>query len=101
MTGLPFDQLPRVATIDSMQGHESDIVILDWVNGYGKQLGFLRDDRRANVALTCAHASLIVLYHKDKSESDDFDGWRRTKKPEILEHWNYLGGKDYIISVTN
>lgn len=100
-TGIPFDNLPRVATIDSMQGHESDIVILDWVNGYGRQLGFLRDDRRANVALTRAHASLIVLFHKDESKSDDFGGWRRTKKPEVLQHWDYLGGKDYIISVTD
>jgi hypothetical protein len=30
-TGLPFASFPRIATIDSLQGHESDIVYLDWV----------------------------------------------------------------------
>lgn len=87
-TGIPFDKLPRVATIDSMQGHESDIVILDWVNGYGRQLGFLRDDRRANVALTRARASLIFLFHRDRFmpyyDEDEVD------KPEVQTHWDYL-----------
>jgi superfamily I DNA and/or RNA helicase len=44
-----------------MQGHESDVVILDWVNKYGDNLGFLKDDRRANVALTRARACLIIV----------------------------------------
>lgn len=96
-TGISFDKLPRVATIDSMQGHESDNVILDWVNGYGKQLGFLRDDRRINVALTRARASLIVFFHRDRFlsyyDEDDAD------KPEVLTHWDYLLEKNLVIRV--
>lgn len=65
--------LPRVATIDSMQGHESGFVLLDWVIGvvvswyfvhmphslFSSILSFsgvLEDNRRINVALTRPHA---------------------------------------------
>lgn len=74
-TGLPFASLPTVSTIDSMQGHETDIVFLDWTNFdwtnvYRGPLGFLTDDRRTNVALSRAHSSLVVLFSRGKSGED-------------------------------
>ena len=49
-------------TIDSMQGREFDVVFLSLVrnNPEGK-LGFLVDPRRANVALSRAVRSVVVL----------------------------------------
>lgn len=93
---IPFNKLPRVATIDLMQGHDPDIVILGWVNGYGKQLGFLRENRRANVALTRARASLIVLFHQGFMSYYSED---KVDKPKVLTHWDYLVRKRLVIQV--
>ena len=45
-----------VATVDSSQGCEADIVIVSFVRSHGAQgrktVGFLTDDRRMNVAIT-------------------------------------------------
>jgi len=48
-----------VATVDSSQGCEADIIILSFVRS--SRAGFLADDRRINVALTRAKYKLICL----------------------------------------
>jgi hypothetical protein len=70
-----------------MQGHESDVIILDWVVGSGDNLGFLADDRRANVALTRARTNMIVFYPESSG-----DGARKRKQttPEVVAHTAYL-----------
>ncbi len=57
-----------VATVDSSQGCEADIVIVSFVRSNGdrvpgrvNQAGFLTDDRRMNVALTRAKYQLICV----------------------------------------
>jgi hypothetical protein len=52
----------KVGTIDSFQGQEVDIVLFSSVrsNGLG-ELGFLRDRRRLNVAITRSRRALIVV----------------------------------------
>jgi len=52
----------EVATIDSFQGREKEVIVLSCVraNDVGR-LGFLADDKRINVALTRARRGLIVL----------------------------------------
>ena len=52
-----------VATVDSSQGCEADIVILSFVRTAAA--GFLRDDRRMNVALTRAKYQLICVGNVD------------------------------------
>jgi hypothetical protein len=49
-----------VATVDSSQGCEADIVILSFVRT-SNNAGFLKDNRRMNVALTRAKYKLICL----------------------------------------
>jgi len=55
-----------VLSVDSMQGREADLVILSTVRatgGFG--LGFVADARRANVALSRARESMIVVGSAD------------------------------------
>lgn len=52
----------RVSTIDSFQGQECDIIIFSTVRSNDKNnIGFLRDERRLNVAVTRAKFALIVI----------------------------------------
>lgn len=55
-----------VATVDSSQGCESDVVIISFVRSSDKKgrshaTGFLTDDRRINVALTRARYQLVCV----------------------------------------
>lgn len=58
----PFRHLLTVNTVDGFQGQERDVIIISLVraNEYG-QIGFLKDLRRMNVAITRARMKLIIL----------------------------------------
>jgi len=52
----------QVGTVDSFQGQETDLVLFSAVrSNQMKELGFLRDSRRLNVAITRARRGLIVV----------------------------------------
>ena len=53
----------RVGTVDGFQGQEADIVIISCTRT--KQLGFLEDERRLNVALTRARECLLIVGSAD------------------------------------
>ena len=56
----------EVSSIDSFQGCESDIVIFDTMGcNTHHEIGFLKDMRRINVALTRARAAVIVVGDRD------------------------------------
>ena len=58
----PFRKLISVNTVDGFQGQERDIVLISLVRSNAEgEIGFLRDLRRMNVAMTRARMKLIIL----------------------------------------
>lgn len=57
-----FRHLVTVNTVDGFQGRESDVVVISLVRSNDNgQIGFLRDIRRMNVAMTRARMKLIII----------------------------------------
>jgi len=61
----PFRRHISVNTVDGFQGQERDIIVISLVRSNDEgQIGFLRDLRRMNVAITRARMKLIILGDK-------------------------------------
>ena len=58
----PFRHLISVNTVDGFQGQERDVIMISLVRANDEgQIGFLRELRRMNVAITRAKMKLIIL----------------------------------------
>ncbi len=58
----PFRHLISVNTVDGFQGQERDVIIISLVRSNDEgNIGFLRDLRRMNVAMTRARMKLIII----------------------------------------
>jgi superfamily I DNA and/or RNA helicase len=77
----PFRHLISVNTVDGFQGQERDIIVISLVRSNDEgQIGFLRDLRRMNVAITRARMKLIIL--GDRSTM--------TRHPFYRKLWQYV-----------
>ncbi len=79
----PYRRLISVNTVDGFQGQERDVILISLVRSNDEgQIGFLKDLRRMNVAMTRARMKLIIL--GDKSTM--------TKHPFYQKLWEYVEG---------
>ena len=78
----PFRRLISVNTVDGFQGQERDIIVISLVRSNDEgQIGFLRDLRRMNVAMTRARMKLIILG----------DVQTMTRHPFYSQLYEYIG----------
>jgi len=84
----------QVQTVDGFQGQEKDIIFISLVRSNSKQeIGFLRDLRRMNVAITRARKKLIVIGDSSTLASSSF----YSKFQEYVEkHNGYHSAWEYI-----
>ena len=66
----------EVNTVDAYQGREKDVIIISTVRSNARRtLGFVRDDRRMNVALTRARRAVVLV--GDPATLREDDTWRK------------------------
>ena len=76
----PYRRLISVNTVDGFQGQERDVILISLVRSNDEgQIGFLKDLRRMNVAMTRARMKLIILGNRDTM----------TKHPFYKKLWEY------------
>lgn len=69
----PYRHLLTVNTVDGFQGQERDIILISLVRSNdGGDIGFLRDLRRMNVAITRVRMKLIILGSSETMTSHPF-----------------------------
>ena len=79
----PYRRLISVNTVDGFQGQERDVILISLVRSNDEgQIGFLKDLRRMNVAMTSARMKLIILGNKDTM----------TKHPFYKKLWEFVEG---------
>ena len=77
----PFRRFISVNTVDGFQGQERDVIVISLVRSNDEgQIGFLRDLRRMNVAMTRARMKLIILGDKETM----------TRHPFYRQLWQYI-----------
>ena len=77
----PYRRLISVNTVDGFQGQERDVILISLVRSNDEgQIGFLKDLRRMNVAMTRARMKLIILGNKNTM----------TEHPFYKKLWEYI-----------
>ena len=77
----PFRMRISVNTVDGFQGQERDIIVISLVRSNEEgQIGFLRDLRRMNVAITRARMKVIILGNRNTL----------THHPFYRKLWDYM-----------
>ena len=77
----PFRRQISVNTVDGFQGQERDVIVISMVRSNDEgQIGFLRDLRRMNVAITRARMKVIILGNRQTL----------TRHPFYRRLWQYI-----------
>ncbi|KEG02011.1 hypothetical protein YYE_02750 [Plasmodium vinckei vinckei] len=81
----------EISTVDSFQGREKEIVIFSLVcSNYFKNIGFLKDYRRLNVAITRAKRHIVIVGNSNTISNDDV---LNELYETVLDH-----GKVYLVN---
>lgn len=76
----PFRRQISINTVDGFQGQERDVIVISLVRSNDEgQIGFLRDLRRMNVAITRARMKVIILGNRQTM----------TRHPFYRQLWQY------------
>ncbi|KAN0072113.1 AAA domain containing protein [Elaphomyces granulatus] len=107
---LPIEYQPSVETIDSMQGREAKVVIIDWTISEADRpgdLGFTSDNHRCNVAHSRMVEVLIdvipmkvasgTLANKYLERLDSFGEVVQSKRPYLCEYVQWAAQKQMVI----
>ena len=90
----------EVATVDSFQGRECDIVIYSTVrSNKERRIGFLRDYRRINVALSRARELLVIVGDDEMMEHASIGG-ARNPFSDVLQYMRANAGDCAIVSAS-
>ena len=83
----------EVRTVDGYQGREKEVIIFSCVRSNSERnVGFLSESRRLNVALTRAKRGLIVIGDPDTLRSDkNWKAWLDYIRNSKFEAWHLLG----------
>jgi len=77
----PYRRLITINTVDGFQGQERDVILISLVRANDEgQIGFLKDLRRMNVAITRARMKLIILGNVQTM----------TRHPFYKKLWEYI-----------
>jgi superfamily I DNA and/or RNA helicase len=95
----PFRRLISINTVDGFQGQERDVIVISMVRSNDEgQIGFLRDLRRMNVAITRARMKLIIIGNQKTMTRHTFyrQLWRYIKGLSGEE--NQWSGEEELLS---
>ena len=85
----------EVDTVDGFQGREKEVIIISLVRSNGEgEIGFLKDYRRTNVALTRARRKLIVIADSATLGGDEFYG-------SLFEYFESIGSYRSVFEEAN
>ncbi|GMI70966.1 hypothetical protein like AT2G03270 [Hibiscus trionum] len=83
----------EISTVDGFQGREKEAIIISMVRSNSKkEVGFLRDRRRMNVAVTRARRQCCVICDTETVSSDEF---LKRLVEYFEEHGEYLSASEY------
>ncbi|KAL4339211.1 hypothetical protein GQ457_08G015970 [Hibiscus cannabinus] len=83
----------EISTVDGFQGREKEAIIISMVRSNSKkEVGFLRDRRRMNVAVTRARRQCCVVCDTETVSSD---GFLKRLVEYFEEHGEYLSASEY------
>lgn len=81
----PYRHLISINTVDGFQGQERDVILISLVrSNTDRQIGFLNDLRRMNVAITRARMKLIIIGDKETL----------CRHPFYKKLWEYINKED-------
>lgn len=83
---IKLDKNILISTVDGFQGQERDMIIISCVRSNDKnEIGFLKDYRRMNVAMTRARKKLVIIGDSATLGNDQF-------YKELIDYAEHIGG---------